>query len=319
MIDLSVILVNWNAAPVLVECLRATLPELSTVSGECIVVDNGSAGEDLELVVREFPHLHVIANSRNLGFAAAVNQGVKRSRGRYLLLLNPDAFLSAGSLRSLVSFLDAEPGVGIVGPRIVNPDGSLQGSARAFPRLATALFGRTSLLSRLFPGNPFTRRQVLVLAARRDRPQPVDWVSGACMFVRRRVLDEVGLLDERFFLYWEDADICWRARQGGWLVVYHPRVSVTHLIGACSRRAPVRSLVAFHRSAYRFYRTHVTRSACHPLNAVAVAGLCARLAAILGWRLTRRFVRPVTYLHRSFPYLRELHKKLFRPKASQTF
>jgi GT2 family glycosyltransferase len=246
MIDLSIILVNWNAAPVLIECLRRALPELNTVSGECIVVDNGSSGEDLLALEREFPQLQIIANPRNLGFARAVNQGIKKSRGRYLLLLNPDAFLSAGSLRALITFLDAEPKVGIVGPRIVNLDGSLQGSARAFPRLATGLFGRTSFLSRLFPRNPFTGRQVLALNGQQDRSQPVDWVSGACMFLRRQVLEEVGLLDERFFLYWEDADICWRARQAGWLVVYYPHTDVTHLIGACSRRAPVRSLVAFH-------------------------------------------------------------------------
>jgi GT2 family glycosyltransferase len=295
MIDVSVIMVNWNAAPVLVECLRKTLPELGTVSGECIIVDNGSAAEDLELLKREFPKIRVIANPSNVGFARAVNQGITQSRGRYLLLLNPDAFLSEGSLRPLVSYLDAEPGVGIVGPLITNPDGSLQGSARAFPRLITAIFGRSSLLSRLFPRNPFTRRQVLAPAAQRDRPQPVDWVSGACMFVRRRVLEEVGLLDERFFLYWEDADICWRARERGWQIVYHPHVSATHLVGVCSRRAPIRSLAAFHRSAYRFYRTHVTGSAWHPLNAVAFAGLSLRFAAMSGWLLIRRLVRPTSF------------------------
>ncbi|HZT57758.1 MAG TPA: glycosyltransferase family 2 protein [Pyrinomonadaceae bacterium] len=290
MTDLSIILVNWNAAPVLAECLRRALDELREVSGECIVVDNGSAREDLELIAREFPQVQVIANPVNRGFARAVNQGIRRSRGRYILLLNPDAFLSAGILRAVVSFLDAEPAVGIVGPCVFDADGSLQGSARAFPRMATAIFGRTTLLSRLFPRNPFTRRQVL--ASRRGDPRQVDWVSGACMFVRRGVFDEVGLLDERYFLYWEDADICRRAREAGWQVVYYPRASVTHLVGVCSERAPLLSLVAFHRSAYRFYRTHVTRSAYHPLNAVAAAGLSARLAATLLWRLVRLSLRP---------------------------
>lgn len=289
MIDVSLITVNWNAADVLVECLRKTLPELGAVGGECIIVDNGSAAGELELLRREFPGVEFIANPGNLGFARAVNQGIERSRGRYLLLLNPDAFLAEGSLRRLVSYLDAEPRVGIIGPRIVNPDGSPQGSARAFPRMLTGLFGRTSLLSRLFPHNPLTRRQVLNLRASGEGPRPVDWVSGACMFLRRAVLEKVGPLDERFFLYWEDADICWRARAGGWQTVYHPQAEATHLVGACSGRAPVRSLAAFHRSAYRFYRAHVTGSAWHPLNAVALAGLSLRFSALLGWQLARRF------------------------------
>ena len=293
MLDISVIIVNWNSGHVLAECLRRITRELRTVSGECIVIDNNSADDDLGFLSREFPQFPLIVNSRNLGFARAVNIGIRRSSGRYLLLLNPDAFLSEGSLRPLVSLLDGAPEIGIVGPSIVNPDGTLQGSARAFPRLTTALFGRTSFLSRHFPHNPFTHRQVTVHSTRRDRPQPVDWVSGACLVVRREVLEEVGGLDERYFLYWEDADLCWRARQRGWQVVYEPRVSAMHLIGESSKHAPVRSLISFHRSAYRFYRTHITRTTWHPLNIVAVTGLSIRTALVLGWRALCQSVKAV--------------------------
>lgn len=291
MLDISIIVVNWNAGPMIASCLNRILAELRSVNGECIVIDNASEVSDQELLRRQFPELHVIENASNLGFAKAVNQGILTSRGRYVLLVNPDTFLSEGSIGSSLAFLDSRPEVGILGPRILNPDGSVQGSARAFPQFATAFFGRTSFMSRLFPGNAFTRRQVLCLEEQLDRPLAVDWVSGACMLIRREVLDDVGSFDERFFLFWEDADICWRAHKRGWSVIYYPEVSAIHLIGGCSQRAPIRSLLAFHRSALLLYRLHVTRSQLHPLNAFAAVGLSVHLLATLGWRGLCRLIR----------------------------
>jgi GT2 family glycosyltransferase len=246
-------------------------------------VDNGSEREDLEGLCQAFPQVAIIINSRNLGFARAANQGIQRSQGRYLMLLNPDALLTAGSLGHLITYLDAHPQVGIIGPRVTNTDGTIQGSARAFPGLLTAFFGRTSFFTRYFPRNPISRRHMPALNSQLDRPQPVDWVSGACMVIRRRLVEEVGGLDERFFLYWEDADFCWRIQKSGWQVVYDPRVSVIHQVGVSSRQAPFRSLVAFHRSAYRLYRKHVTGSAWHPFNVVAAAGLSLRALGLILW------------------------------------
>jgi GT2 family glycosyltransferase len=313
MLDISIILVNWNSGPMILTCLKRIFSELNSVRGECIVIDNASENGDRELLRREFPKLEVIANTSNLGFAKAVNQGIVRSRGRYLLLINPDAFLSPGTIASVVTFLDSRPEVGILGPRVLNPDGSVQGSARAFPQFATALFGRTSLISRLFPGNGLTRRQVLGQDRKLRRPLAVDWVSGAAMFVRRDVFEEVGLLDDRFFLFWEDADICWRAHKQGWPVIYYPEVSVTHLIGACSRHAPVRSLAAFHRSAFRLYTIHVTRSGFHPLNLVAAAGLSFHFVGTLVWRGLRWLARPLTSVRRntSPPLDQSINEQLF--------
>jgi GT2 family glycosyltransferase len=279
--DVSIIVVNWQAGRVLRECLQTVVRELQTVSGECIVVDNGSERGGLERLCHAFPHVAIITNSRNLGFAQAANQGIQKSKGRYLMLLNPDAFLTQGSLGHLVTYLDAHPEVGILGPRITNSDGTIQGSARAFPGLLTAFFGRNSLFTRHFPRNPFSRRNVPALSSRLDGPQPVDWVSGACMVIRRQVVEEAEGFDERFFLYWEDADLCWRMSKRGWQVVYDPRISVVHLVGASSKQAPFRSLVAFHRSAYRLYRKHVTRCAWHPLNAVAAVGLSLRAFGLI--------------------------------------
>ena len=280
--DVSIVIVNWNAGKLLLECLQRVVQELKTVSGECIVVDNGSETGELDGVRHAYPEVCIIANARNEGFARAANQGMKKGRGRYLMLLNPDAFLTEGSLHHLITYLEGHTDVGVIGPQVTNPDGSLQGSARGFPGLLTAFFGRSSIFTHYFPHNPFSRHDVPALSSRLDEPQSVDWMSGACMVLRRRTLIEVGGFDERFFLYWEDADLCWRIRQHGWQVVYDPRVSVVHLVGVSSKQARVRTLVAFHQSAYRIYRKHVTRSAWHPLNTVAVVGLSLRALGLIG-------------------------------------
>ncbi|HEV8714094.1 MAG TPA: glycosyltransferase family 2 protein [Candidatus Binatia bacterium] len=277
------IVVNWNAGSVLGDCLRTVVRELQTVSGECLVVDNGSEGDDLAGLQRVFPQVSMVVNLQNLGFARAVNQGLSRSQGRYIMLLNPDAELTAGSLRHMIADLDAHPAIGIIGPRIMNVDGTIQGSARAFPGLCTAFFGRTSFLTRYFSRNPLSRRQVPALGARLEQPQPVDWVSGACMVIRRQAVEEVGGLDERFFLYWEDADLCWRLHKRGWQIIYDPQVCIIHSVGVSARQAPFRSLLAFHRSAYRLYRKHLVPSAWHPLSALAAVGLGLRAASLLLW------------------------------------
>ena len=279
--DISVIVVNWNAGSVLEECLRTIIRELETLSGECLVVDNGSQADDVQGLQQQFPQIVLLANPRNLGFARAVNQGIRRSQGRYLMLLNPDAALTHGSLRHLISCLDTQADIGVIGPRIMNEDGTIQGSARTFPGVFTAFFGRTSFLTRHFPNNPLSGRQVQALNAQIEGLQPVDWVSGACMLIRRQAIEEVGELDEQFFLYWEDADLCWRMHKQGWRVVYDPQVYVSHLVGASSKQAPFRSLIAFHQSAYRLYRKHVTGSAWHPLNTLAALGLSVRALALL--------------------------------------
>ena len=279
--DVSVIIVNWNTATLLAECLAAVTRELATVTGECIVVDNASAPADLEILRRQCPDGALVTNPRNIGFAGGVNRGVRRSRGRYLMLLNPDAFLGEGCLRHLVGYLDASPQVGIVGPQILDPNGTVQGSARMFPGPLTAFFGRTGFFTRHFPSNPASLREIPALAPQVVQPISVDWVSGACLLIRRRALEEVGDLDEQFFMYWEDADLCWRMRQRGWQIMCDPRVRVVHCVGASSRQTPFRSTFEFHRSAYRLYRKHVTGRAWHPLNAAAAAGLLLRACGIM--------------------------------------
>jgi glycosyltransferase involved in cell wall biosynthesis len=170
--------------------------------------------------------------------------------------MNPDSRVLKNFFCDITRFMDQNPQVGIAGPRILNRDGSVQGSARSFPTALTSLFGRSSLLTRLFPDNPITRANLLTVRCDGVHPMEVDWVSGACMIVRRIAFAAVGVFDERFFMYWEDADWCRRMNAGGWKVVYFPQASVVHYVGGSSNKRVFKSQVAFHRSAYLLFEKH---------------------------------------------------------------
>jgi len=227
-------------------------------------------------MVREnFPHALLIENRANLGFSRAVNQGLRRAKGDYFLCLNNDAWLYPGSLDRLFSFMEGHPEVGIAGGKILNPDGSLQPSARSFPTWTNALFNRTSVLTRLFPRNPFSRRYLLSDWDHTETRE-VDWVSGSFLAIRRKACEEVGLLDERFFLFCEDVDWCLRARRVGWKVVYFPEATAIHSME--KRSNAYQAALAHHQSMFRFYRKHLRRSPfLDPLVGIGI-GVRATLA-----------------------------------------
>ncbi len=252
---------------------------------EVIVVDQGSDEAAARKVAADFPWCQIESTSRNRGFAAGVNCGASIARGTYLLLLNPDCSASRGFVDTLASWLDSDTTVGAIGPLIENEDGTVQQSARRFPDITTVIGGRTSLLTRLVPSNWFTKRNLLV-ANTPHAPIVVDWVSGACMMVRRNAFDAVGGMDEEFFMYWEDADLCCRLKKAGWSTIYHPDARVRHSVGRASAYSAERSLVAFHMSAYRYVRKHGSLVA-RTLAPIVLAGLEARLALKLSWRRAR--------------------------------
>jgi GT2 family glycosyltransferase len=198
--------------------------------------------------------------SSNPGFAAGVNRAARAARGKYLLLLNPDCIVDDDVAHTLAAWLDEHPRVGVVGPLVREHDGSVQASARRFPNMTTGFAGRTSWLSRAWPNNRWTRRNLLTREGL-SHPVEMDWVSGACMMVRRTAFESVGGMDEQFFLYWEDADLCFRLKRAGWSTVYNPMVGITHLTGSSSSLARKQALIAFHRSAYRYFRKHGSRGA----------------------------------------------------------
>lgn len=279
---MAVVIVNYRSYPELHDCLASLGPP--GPGSQAIVVDHLSDPPAADQVAARFPHVELLRVEENGGFAAGVNRGARIARSPYLLLLNPDSVADPGTCASLADWMDAHPEVGAAGPRIRNSDGSTQPSARTFPDFTTGIAGRSSWLTRVFPGNPLSRRNLSATSRPGTSAIPVDWVSGACMIIRRSAFDAVGGMDEGFFLYWEDADFCRRLTQAGWGVVYNPAVSMTHTGARSSRHAADASLVAFHDSAYRLFSKHASTPAL-ALRPLVYLALRARLAFM------RRLVR----------------------------
>jgi len=276
--EIAAILVNYNAGGELARALRSIADEMVGRSWEAFVVDNASSDGSGAAVADFAPMVQLVQNTANVGFSRGVNQGLAASTAPLVLIMNPDCRLVAGAVATLRSVLDARPDCAIVGPRILNPDGSVQGSARGDPDMLTGLFGRTALLGRLVPFLPVAKRNVVAEEAIRSGEQSVvvDWLSGACMLARRTALEQVGGFDERFFLYWEDADLCRRLRLHGHHVRYVPSATAIHRVGQSSRTARTFAIRAFHRSAYLYYATHVAPAPLNPKRALARAILNTR-------------------------------------------
>ncbi len=257
MTDIAVIIVNWNAREDLRQCLQSLCAAPPPkVDFAVWVVDNASTDGSAEMVAREFPQVHLRVNTENLGFSKANNQAIAEALAetdtRSVFLLNSDAAVHAGALDALVAWADANPNAGIVGPKVLNPDGSLQMSCRRFPSLGAGFF-RNTYLGRLFPQNKYAK-DYLMQDFDHAHTLPVDWVSGCAMLLRRDLVEEIGALDERFYMYCEDVDICQRAWDAGREVVYFPQAVVTHAIGRSSDKNADTMIVEFHRSWYEFDR-----------------------------------------------------------------
>ena len=264
-IALSVVVLNWNARDYLLACLRSMTTQIWRHRIEIIVVDNHSdIDQSVRSVRREFPQIQLIAHPRNMGFAAGNNSALPFARGRFLLFLNPDTVVHPNALDLLVDFLDSHPQCGACGPKLLNENGSLQKSCRAFPTFGTGLF-RSTFLGRLFPKNPWTR-QYLMLDFDHSREARVDWLSGAALCVRRETLDEIGTWDESFFMYCEDVDLCFRMNRSGWERWYVPQSQITHRIGASSDWIQGTTIRRHHAAMLRYFVKHNS----HGLSALTI-------------------------------------------------
>jgi N-acetylglucosaminyl-diphospho-decaprenol L-rhamnosyltransferase len=265
----SAVVVNYNARGVLASCV-ASLRDAGI--DQVVVVDNASVDGSEGALRATDPDAIWVPAGANLGYGRAANLGAARTRTPGLLICNPDVNVRRGTVAALVAALQADPAVGVVGPRLLNPDGSLYPSARAFPSLVDAV--GHGALGTVWAGNPFSRRYKLLDWDHRSARR-VDWVSGACMLVRRRMWDEIGGFDPSFFMYMEDVDLCWRAGRAGWAVMYEPAGEVTHAQGVSTNVVPYRMILAHHRSLWRFgWRT--TTGWRRSLLPVVGAGLAAR-------------------------------------------
>ena len=250
----SILIVNYRTYEELASCLDSLRPFLAD-DLEVIVVDHASEPVAAARLLQRFPWIQFIDVSSNPGFAAGVNRAARGARGRHFLLLNPECVVDGDVAHALAAWLDVHPQVAACGGLVRQSDGSVQASARRFPDVTTAFAGRTSWLSQVWPTNQWTRRNLVSQQVLYD-PIEVDWVSGACMMVRRDAFEAVKGMDEQFFLYWEDADLCFRLKRAGWSTVYNPIVGITHFTGRSSALARRQSLVAFHRGAYRYFAKH---------------------------------------------------------------
>jgi N-acetylglucosaminyl-diphospho-decaprenol L-rhamnosyltransferase len=243
--QVGAVVVAYDAGDHLLACVDS----LSGQVDEVVVVDNASTDGSVQSLARQRPGTRLVALGANLGYGAAANWGVAETASPLVLVCNPDVVVSNGAVRRLADQMGADPGLGVVGPRILNPDGSTYPSARRFPSLLEAAgHGFLGLLS---PSNPFSRRYRM-LDWERLCYREVDWVSGACLMARRRAWDQVGGFDPRYFMYLEDVDLCWRLRQRGWRVAYQPEAEVVHHQGASARARPYRMVLAHHLSMARF-------------------------------------------------------------------
>jgi N-acetylglucosaminyl-diphospho-decaprenol L-rhamnosyltransferase len=267
--DLSIVILNYNTREHLRACLEGLLAEGSTslcagpIETEVLVVDNASSDGSADMVAASFPWVSLIRSAENGGFARGNNQAIRHTSGRAILLLNPDTRMPPGGIKALQERLDAHPEAGVIGPKLLQPDGSMHlACRRSFPTPSIAFY-RISGMSKLLPRSPrFGRYNLTFVDA--NMPIEVDSVCGACMLVRRSVVDRVGLLDERFFMYGEDLDWCLRTRDAGWTVRYEPSIVVQHQHGAASRKRALRTTYHFFRAMDLFYRKHYV-DRYHPL------------------------------------------------------
>jgi GT2 family glycosyltransferase len=261
-LDLSVVVVTWRSREHVLACLRsleaAVRPRAAGApmpTWECVVMDNASDDGTPELVEREAPWVRVIRTGANLGYAKAVNLGLAATSGAHVLVLNPDCEWTPGSIHALVDWQRSHPRCGIAAPCIRNSDGSLEYSARSYPDAFSFLFNRYSLATRLWPGNPWSRRYLLSDWDHRS-PRSVDWVSGAAMLARRSAVEQVGGMDEAFFMFNEDVDWCHRMNDAGWSVDYVPDAETVHHIGASRGGVSNRVILERHRGMVHYFRKH---------------------------------------------------------------
>jgi N-acetylglucosaminyl-diphospho-decaprenol L-rhamnosyltransferase len=272
--DVSAVVVTYNAAP----WIERSLESIRDAVSELVVVDHGSTDGTLELVRERFPEARVI-EQENRGFGGGNNAGMRAASGDYVLLLNPDAWFLGDGLAKLVEFAEGHPEAGVVGPRLLHPDGSLQPSVRGFPtpwRIATEWFFLRKLAPRsrmfnAFHGGPADHESVY----------EAEWLGGACLLVRRAALDEVGGFDEGFFLFSEEVDWCYRFRQAGWKVLFYPGAEVVHVIGASHDPHRYGELVL---SLLRFLRKHAGPGEAERARRVLVAALAFRGLVFRGAR-----------------------------------
>ncbi len=252
--DISIVIVTWNSQEFIRNCLDSIYLLPDKVRYEIVVIDNGSSDETTKIVREFYPEVNLIENRRNLGYAKANNQGIKKAKGKYILLLNPDTEVSVNSLALMYEFMEKNPQVGALGPKLLNPDRTIQPSCREFPTFITLIW-EFSGLSRVFSKSKIFGSWRMGYFAF-DRPIEVDQPMGSCLMIRRETLKDIGLFDENFSMFFNDVDLCFRIKRAGWKIYFYPDVQVIHNRGASTRKAKRRMIWLSHLAFYKFFKKH---------------------------------------------------------------
>ncbi|WP_342479113.1 glycosyltransferase family 2 protein [Paenibacillus sp. FSL H7-0350] len=271
-VDVSILILNYNTCRLTMDCLRSVYDSETSYSYEIILVDNNSQDDSVETISKEFPEVLLIANSENVGFAKGNNQGMEVASGRYVLLLNSDTVIRKDTLETMLAFMDSRPDLGASGCKVILPDGSLDKACRRGFPTPSASFYYAFGFSKLFPDRPkFNGYQLGYLDP--DDEYPVDCLVGAFMLLRRETIEQVGGLDESFFMYGEDLDWCYRIKEAGWGIYYYPQTSIVHLKGGSARRRPFKIVYEFHRAMILFHKKHYSSRYNSMINGAVYAGV----------------------------------------------
>lgn len=278
--DVSILVVNYNTCRLTLDCLQSVYASETDYRYEVIVIDNHSSDGSVEAIQAAYPQLTFLANQENTGFAKANNQGMEVASGRYILLLNSDTLVQPDTLDTMIRFMDTHPEMGASGCKVILPDGSLDKACkRGFPTPSASFYYAFGFAKR-FPDLPkYNQYQLGHLDP--DDEYPVDVLVGAFMLVRREAMEQVGGLDETFFMYGEDIDWCYRIKQAGWGIYYYPHTYIIHIKGGSARRRPLKIIYEFHRAMWVFHRKHYIRQYNWLTNTAVYAGITLKFIMAL--------------------------------------
>ncbi|MBP1157454.1 MULTISPECIES: glycosyltransferase family 2 protein [unclassified Paenibacillus] len=274
--DLSIIIVNYNTCELTLNCLKSVYESQTSYRFEVLLIDNHSQDASVSEIKKHYPEVRLFCNNENVGFSRANNQGIRVAKGTYVLLLNSDTVVQTDTFQNMIDFMEQHPRVGAAGCKVVLPDGSLDKACRRGFPTPSASFYYAFGISKWFPNNPkFNQYQLSHLDP--DKDYPVDCLVGAFMMVRKETIDQVGMLDEDFFMYGEDIDWCYRIKEAGWEIHYYPYTQIVHYKGASSRRKPFKIIYEFHRAMYLFHRKHYRRKYSLFINSMVYIGIGLKL------------------------------------------
>jgi hypothetical protein len=277
--DLSFIIVNWNAKKYLLQCIGSIIDSHPSFSYEIIVVDNASSDGSPEMVKGQFPDVLVVCNNNNLGFARANNIGIRKAQGKFLCLVNSDVVVSKGCLEKMIAFMQSQPLIGMMGPQVIGINGAVQRSCMKHPTLLN-MFARAIALDSIFPKLTLMGNQ-LMTNWKHDILRRVDIINGCFWLIRRQALEGVGLLDEQFFMYGEDMDWCKRFWDAHWEIVFYPDAQVVHYGGASSANSPIKFYVEMHRASLKYWNKHHGKVSSLIYRLVLLLHHCFRAIAYL--------------------------------------